>query len=410
MHSKLAGHLSLQDLITNTIESSRTKMAAAEEKEDKKDEKVKKLVSYEKKEHGHIPSVKEEESEKKSSIIDYSDPDQISKLASALESMGDDLLKEGSAFLGGEHKQGGETLENSTVVGGKQSYKKDSSKSHNIPEHTPLQKKTESGKATTAVEDTQHGGHIPVTAAYPKKGVLKTAAESKCTCGEGEKGTCEHCKAKMSKEKKSSPAVSALQAVLDKKASFEDMMKAKGEKKEEPKAEKKDEEKEEKKEKKEEKSEKKASASVQFILNKIAESTQGGETLDSKSGEGPKPASDSAGGNDARKALESNEAATNLKKVDAKKPQKRMLSEVLTEPALSKAHDSKVQDNLRNASKGGVKIAAVKTFLSKVASDPNDPNHAKLKEAVAKMKGKKEKDSMGVGHMGGSPTSTPGMM
>lgn len=407
MHSKLAGHLSLQELITETIESSRTKMAAFEEKDDKEGKKEEKkpfpfAAKKGKKEE------KDEESEKKSSAnpIDPSDPEQVYKLASALEAMGDDMLKESdSKNLGGESHQGGMVLPTASPLSGTQSYKRDKSKSHNVPMSTGLEAKKDTGPAATATPDTQHSGHVPVTAAYPKKGVLKTAAEGKCTCGEGaeEKGTCEYCKSKMTKEKKSSPAVSALQAALTKRAGFEDLK---------AKADKKADEKKEKVEGKKDEKEKKSSPSIDFILNKIAESSQGGMTLDSKSGEGPKPASGSAGGNDARKALESNAAATNLKKVDAKKPQKRMLSEVLTEPAMSKAHDSKVQDNLRNASKGGVKIAAVKAFLGKVASDPNDPNHEKLKTALAKMKGKKEKDSMGVGsmHMGGTPSSTPGMM
>lgn len=86
-----------------------------------------------------------------------------------------------------------------------------------------------------------------------------------------------------------------------------------------------------------------------------------------------------------------------------------MLSEVLTEPAMSRSTDSTVQENLRNASAGGVKIAAARAYLQKIASDPSDPRHEKLKEAFAKAK---EKKTM-AGGMGTSPMpmggSTPPM-
>lgn len=411
--SKLAGHLNLQDLIAGTIEDAREKIAAVEAKEG---EKAKKLMAFEKKEHGHIPSEKEEKEEKEKeseAVINVSDPDEVEKLAEALDQVGDMFLtKEADKVeLGGEKPQGGTVLPTGTPVGGKQSYAKDKSKSHNVPATTPEIGTVDMGKGgKTLTEDTLKSGHIPITQGYPKKGVLKTgaakeAAMDKCSC-EG-KGTCEYCKANP-KEKKSA-AVLALQGAIQKVASggeFKPLV---------PGAHGKVEGKDNEKDKglaAAKPPQVKTASAVDFIrsrIAKVAESQQGGMTLDSPSESGPKPASGSEGGNDARSLISSAKAAIDAKKVQTKAPQKRMLSQVLTEPALSKAHDSKVQDNLRNASKGGVKIAASKAYLQKIAEDPNDPRHEMLKVALDKRK--KEKSSMGVGSvspMSGTPTPNPG--
>jgi len=403
MHSKLAGHLPLQDLIQSTILSARTKLAAAEE-----NDKIKKLVAYEKREHGgKVPSPKEEKAEmaaekakgekemaeKLSSAIDLTDADEIEKLASALEFMGDELMKEADEHnIGGEKPQGGMVLPTALPPSGKQLYKKDSSKSHNVPMHTPEHAPVDNPGAATAVQDNMKNpaGH---KTPYPAKGVLKTAE---------------------------SASVGRLQSALSKMAEMappfqkkEDKEESKDEKKAPPFA--------KKEEKGEEKKEKKSSA-VQFILGKIAESAQGGLTQDSPSETGPKPAKTTHGGNSARKHIASIQAAIDMKKVDGKAPQKRMLAEVLTEPAMSKARDSKVHENLRNATAGGVKIAAAKAVLAKIAADPSDPRHESLKAAIAKKKEekessseeKKEKKSQFVGSggetippMSGTPTPNP---
>lgn len=354
MHAKLAGQLSLHDMITSVLADAREKVAADEEKKEESSDKVKKLLKYEKKEHGgKIPSVKEEEAEKKASAIDPSDPEDIEKLASALEVMADTLEKTAdSVELGGESRQGGEVLSTMSKVPGKQSNKKDSSKAHNVPMSTGLETKKETGPAKTAVPDTQHTGHVPVTAAYPKKGVLKTAAAS-------------------------------VKELIEAKRAAEA-----GEPAPEQKA-------EQKTEAAPEVTDEKRAAAVSFIQSKLAafsniEKKMGGETLDSPSGEGPKPESGSKGGNSVRSNISSNQAAINMKKVDGKGPQKKMLSEVLTEPAQSKAHDSKVQENLRNASKGGVKIAAAKQLLQKIAGEgctcdsKGDCQYCKMKKAMDK--------------------------
>jgi hypothetical protein len=337
MQTKLAGHLPLHDLIKSTIDGARTKLAAAEGK----DEKVKKLIDYEKKEHGHIPSPKEEKEEKDkkaSAMIDFSNPDEIEKLASALDTVAEKIAS--GAFMGGETRQGGETLATGTPVAGKQSAKKDSSKAHNVPMATGLEHASDGAGHNNVPTDEKKtpGGK---GAKYPAKGVLKTAAS-------------EEMKAK-------------LEAKKDGKS-------------------------EEKKEtEKKEEAEKKASAdSVDFILGKVAEATQGGMVLSDDKASAPVPS------NPGRQMIASNAAPKAATKREAKAPQKKALSEVLTEPAMSAAHDSKVNENLRNASKGGVKIAAAvaKTYLAKIAeegctcSGKGECKYCKMKAAAKKMEKK----------------------
>jgi hypothetical protein len=487
MHSKLAGHLPLQDLIASTLNSARTKLAAAEESEKKK------VNPFAKKNEEKGESKKEEkeehEKEKKSSALDPFDPGDIEKLASALDEIGEEFLKESDSIEnGGESHQGGEQIATNSPVGGKQPYKKDGSKKHQIPTSTGMEARKETGPAATAVPDTLHSPPVPLNSAYPSKGVLKTAfavtqaghkfdaAKARAKQEEQEthhdankayggavgkldafnnKLTARNEAYKASKheagknaynpwggmrtptDKEKSSGVARLQAAIEKQAAF--AATAKGHEYESkamhatakkdfavskasqeyrkanpilsrlpgtPGSGKGDRIRARKNEyganehaqganssgkagrglpSSYEKADlAKSSSAVDFIMNKISESATGGMTLDSQSGVGPKPESGSAGGNDARSALESSTAAINMKKVDGKKPQKRMLSEVLTEPALTSSTDSKVNENLRNASKGGVKIAAARAYLAKVAADESDPKHEALKKALAK--------------------------
>lgn len=85
---------------------------------------------------------------------------------------------------------------------------------------------------------------------------------------------------------------------------------------------------------------------------------------------GPDPNAGSGYGNDQRSLIASNDAAIGYTKGDAKKPQGRQMSEVLTEPAFSPEHDSKLREQLRNAGEAGVKIAraAVVPFLKQAAA------------------------------------------
>lgn len=305
---------------------------AAAEEASKKDDKK---TPFPPKAKAEAKAPEKEEKEKKSSAFG-----DVEKLAAALDMVGDQLIKTASGDIGGESRQGGELLDTQAPNSGRQVARKDGSKRLSVPMSTGLQSSSDNAGSTQVPNDAARapGG---TGAKYPTGGVLKTAADS----------------------------------VMER-------IRNKAGKKDEPET------------KKEEAKEKKSS--VDFILAKIAESAQGGMTLDSASGQGGTPPSDSKGGNEARRALESNSAATSMKKVDGKAPQKRMLSEVLTEPAMSSATDKTVADNLRNASKGGVKIAAATALLQKIASDPSHPAHGRLKEQMAKIAAeKKEKMSMG---------------
>jgi hypothetical protein len=342
MHTKLAGRLPLQEMITRHIDAARTKIASA-------DEKTKKLVEHEKKEHGKIPSKKEEEAEheKKSSVIDFHDAESVEKLAAALEAGADLLVKEADSIEnGGEKKQGGEQLATQSPTPGKQSYiTGKATAKHQIPTSTGLQATKDNPGAATAVPTDDARAPGGTGAKYPAKGVLKTAAES----------------------------------VLEKLKEKRDSDKAK---KEEPK---KDEKKDEEKEKK--------SSAVEYVLGKIAkvenggESRQGGEQLDNTA---PVPS------NPGRQLISSNAAPVSATKREAKAPQKKLLKEVLTEPALSASTDQVVNQNLRNASKGGVKIAAVKACLQKIAEGgcqcdgKGECKHCKLKSAVEAKKSEKK--------------------
>jgi hypothetical protein len=430
MHTKLAGHLPLQDMISNIIDGARAKIAAAEEppKDEKKDKKPNPFFAKSDKKDSKKDE-KDEGEEKKASIIDHSDPEQIEKLASALEKVAD------SIELGGESSQGGMVLATMSPTGGKQSYKKDGSKKHQVPMNTGLAK-AEVGAATQVPND---HAKAPGGSPYPKKGVFKTASESvmakiqAATKSDPELVETEEDEEKVaaSDEKNLNMAAghrrvgAGLGAATGAMAGVNarNVLKHVGghamgkgrtaaliaggtalgagtgyvgghlrhaiAKSVAPK-------------------EKKSSAEdspVDFILGKMAESTQGGLVLtdDLPANKGTPP---SLPGKDM---IQSNEAATNATKAKAKAPQKALLSQVLTEPAQTKSTDSKVHENLRNASKGGVKIAAAKALLQKIAAEgcqcdgKGECKYCKMKAA----KGKMEKDSNAAGGMTGA--SMPGM-
>ena len=403
MHSKLAGHLPLADMIANVIDQSRSKIAAADEKE-----KVKKLVAYEKKEHGgKIPSEKEEkeEHEKKSSaVIDFQDPEQVEKLASALDTMAEllvtddeetvdekgeeEVAKEAADLNGGEKKQGGTQLPVMPAVGGKQAYTGNKAKTQ-IPAPTVKATNDNPGAANAMATDE---GRAPggTGAKYPAKGVLKTAAEQVLAKIQEERakeaGAKDVAQVAVSRAKKIPGMVgkhlervgkrSAEIAMRTGKGSAQNLNPthakaiggavygtgaaaaggaAVGAKK------------------LHDKHKEKKSEAVDFILSKIAEVKGGGEVLANTA---PVPS------NPGRQLISSNAAPAAAKKVDAKSPRKKELAQVLNEPAMTSSTDNTVQQNLRNASKGGVKIAAVKAELQKIASDPSDPRHEALMEAV----------------------------
>lgn len=85
---------------------------------------------------------------------------------------------------------------------------------------------------------------------------------------------------------------------------------------------------------------------------------------------GPDPNAGTGYGNEQRNLIDSNEAAMNYTKGDAKKPQAKQLAEVIEQPAFSPEHDSKLREQLRNAGEAGVKIAGANavSFLKQAAA------------------------------------------
>lgn len=71
----------------------------------------------------------------------------------------------------------------------------------------------------------------------------------------------------------------------------------------------------------------------------------------------PSPTDGSGYGNQQRGMIGSNQAAINYTKGGAKKPRATELAEVLRNPAFSPKHDGKLQEQLQNTGKAGVKIA-----------------------------------------------------
>lgn len=353
MKTKLAGHTLLQDAIARTIDEARQKMKLAAEEKDEK-EKVKKLVDYEKKEHGKVPSPKEESEEckdkgKAASVIDITDPDEVEKLASALEEL--DKVAD-YHDIGKESPQGGSVLPVQSPQSGTQKYKHDKSKKHNIPTNSGFETPKDNPGAKNAVPtDEKNAPYLHQT--YPAKGPLHKGASVQVLKGVVEKVA----KATKTKEAAKVPGGfrGVFRPIMAKKAAAKSLFRpilGKG---------------------------KKASA-VEYILSKIAEPKGGGDMPGQyPSEEGPKPPA--APG---RKFLQSNSGPAKLNKRVAREPLKKQLHEVLTEPAMSAAHDSKIKENLpkanagniakissdlRSTAKGGVKTAAARALLEKVAKE-----------------------------------------
>jgi hypothetical protein len=427
MHSKLAGRLPLQTMIAATIEGAKAKIAAAESRTNFGGENEPEETHFE----THLDSYEE-----------------ISKLASALEYVGEKLASD-SIELGGESPQGGMVLPTNTAVGGTQEYKKDGSKKHSPPMDPPTKQSKVSPGASNVMMDNQekHPGPQGLQSKYPDKGPLTTPASSPSDAAKtaaarvrekianalqekvafsitdsGHKLDAEKYRAiskalhNMGKAESGyadrSPLlasmtgspITALRHKLDSRHfDYASKKHGKGRNAYNPFGGYLTESTHEKEDKKS-----KQSSALGHVLNKIAEQeggahlstdakTGGGVTLDSPAEKGPKPSKDPSGGNDARKHISSIQAAIAMKKVDGKAPQKKMLSEILSEPAQTKSTDSKVHENLRNATEGGVKIAAATALLRKIAEEGckceeggEDCRHCKLKKAL-------EKKSQGLG-------------
>lgn len=462
MATKIAGRLPLQDMISSVIDDARQKLAASEAgKEGSKPEekKIKKLLEYEKKEHGgHIPTVKEEEEEemeekgekedmgeKKASVINFYNYSEVEKLASALEFVSNSIFKVAadSVQMSGEPMIGGTVLPTVKPVMGHQPYKHDASKKHNVPMNPGMASDPSQGSASTQMENNAHkapgGGGAQKEAAIdlalmrmsgmdkeatPKIDKGLSAAEKfiarqkrimtsdplsikKTLSGEG-RLTPEAMKYQTRKnianmaDKNNPGLLGKMKNIVEGKGHpfslagettgvgiyshpSAQRMRSVARAGDDPELYKKP-------------SgfwalNKKSSSDAAYILNKIAETSQGGMTLDSKSGEGIKPPADAANGNDLRSFLESSEAATRLQKVDAKRIAKRSLADILTEPVQSKSTDSTAHVALSNATKGGVKIAQARALLQKIAEEGctcSDKGECKYCKMQAAIKAKKE--------------------
>lgn len=130
----------------------------------------------------------------------------------------------------------------------------------------------------------------------------------------------------------------------------------------------------------------------------------------------PKQPGDPTGGfgNEARKHIGSNAAAINYTKRDAKGPVKKQLRDVLDEPALSAKHDSTLKNNLRSTGQAGVKIAAARAFLEKIANegctcnDSGECKHCAMRQAIKTASQKSKHAEMATAMGAGSNTPPAG--
>ncbi len=365
--------LPLHAMIQNVIDGAKTKLAADEQK----DPKVKNLLKFEKKEHGHIPSVEEEKEEygsEKVAEASFTDPTYVEKLASAVDWLSENvdaieppgpvalaLAKVAETGSPGGAGKGKGALTVSKSIGGQQSYKKDHPATEDASKSTANAPLSAAGLpgGKTQLENNMHdapgnnSGSVPHTA-YPPKGPLvnlkaKTASAT-------------------------SPSEAAKNLIMEKLAG-EDTFKA--------------------------------NISAPRTANPLA--GKGGlQSFDStqappKASGGPT----SGFGNQGRKLISSNQAAIDYKKKDAKSPVKAQLKEVLDEPALSRKTDTVVPRNLRNADKGGVKIAQVRNRFAKIAAagctcgGKGECQFCSLKDAASRARGREKVATMGGMGMGG---------
>jgi hypothetical protein len=106
-----------------------------------------------------------------------------------------------------------------------------------------------------------------------------------------------------------------------------------------------------------------------------------------EAGEGtPRETAPNTGEGSGRQFLSDNDAARNMTKGQAKSQNKGPLAELLTEPALSAAHDTVLQQSLDNTSSAGVKISAARELIRRhMAASPS--NALKVANLVKKAMG-----------------------
>jgi hypothetical protein len=132
---------------------------------------------------------------------------------------------------------------------------------------------------------------------------------------------------------------------------------------------------------------------VSYLLGKIAtvenggESHQGGEQLSNTMPVKMQP---------GRSLIQNAQNLKNVTKPEAKSFRKKELAEVLTEPDSHHGQAPNISGNLRSAAKGGVKTAAKRALLSKIASEgckcteSSKCRHCHLKEAAASLQASAE--------------------
>jgi hypothetical protein len=395
---KLASKLPIQQMIANVISNATEKVAAEE-----KNKKVKELIAYEKAEHGgHLPSVAEEEQEKKASA--NVQDDYIEKLASAVEFIAGNFesiefphkgvlqkaAEHVSTLDGGSPQGAGKgpgALEVSQAIGGKQNYTL--GHAHDIEAsksqaHAPLSGAHEADGKTQLENNMHHapgGGSLAPTAKYPPKGPLVAGPTKTATVQELYQSAIAN-KNGATKTASKSPLRTAVLAKL----AGEDVMKA--------------------------------NIEAPATANPLA----GMGELESFDASKPSPhqAGDHGGGfgNQARHLISSNQAAIDATKRDAKGPVKTQLSEVLEEPALNRGTDPVLNENLRNTGEAGVKIAAARAALEKVAQQgctcktiDGGCAYCNLQKAAAATKSNRESTKLAnamMGYGGGSNSAMSG--
>lgn len=445
----MSRNMSLQAMISRAINGSMDKTASDKGSTDKK---VRELVSYEKKEHGHIPTPAEEEAEHDKTASARIDDDFVEKLASSVDWIAAnldkiDMPRQGVLEKAAEEAgspvgpgKGPGALEVEKSIGGEQSHKKDHSKTHDAAKSTagsPLSAAGLPGSKTQMENDYHNapgGGGVEPSASYPEKGPIVAGPSVKQAMspdtaaslaglglGVGTQvagyGLGRHFGRQQAErgEQYSFGAPQMAGALLAPGGLGYQVGRHSAHQKHH---------------------EKHASPIAQAIMRKLAgedvmkANIDGGGTSSPLAGMGqltttdasqssPSQAGDpvSGYGNQGRRLIQSNQAAIDATKGDAKGPQKTQLKEVLEEPALTPSTDSVLEENLRNTGKAGVKIAGARAALEKVAAAgctctningecPFCRMSAKL-AAVAKGKGSEKRANamMGMGGGGGSAGS-----
>jgi hypothetical protein len=436
-------NLPLQDMIAGVIKTANAKLAAEEPREP---EKVKKLLAFEKKEHGgHLPTVEEEKDEcAKMASAQLCSSDHVEKLASAVEYLSSHLgdieapgpiaqamakmaMKPGA---GGGSAGGKSTpnpsssagaLQTTQAIGGSQKYTKNKAKGEQAEdEHNKALSSARAHDGKTQLDNNMHdapgnnGGAVPKTE-YPKKGPFvagPSGAHDKGKNGATKTAGMESVIAKgMTNHPRATAAAIGglgygIPGAIGGAAGAEDGHRLKGALKgglttgavgagvtglmahkaglHTPAA-------------KKAMSEGFARSGIkvasaddiarQHILMKLAgedvmkSNIEGGGTVSPLAGKGqlktmkagetsPMQGGGSVGGGEAGGAglIGSNKGAIDYTKKDAKKLVVDPLKAALDQPAFSKKHDNKLEENLRNTGKAGVKIAGVTAQLQKIAS------------------------------------------